>query len=186
VNTTQSSAGHLPAEPHSTVRLRDGTDITIRPVQSEDEPAFVLLHQGLSDQTVRFRYHRPLPLETRIAHSRLMHVCCTDRDKEIVLVAEYPVPGKAAELIGVARLTRIQNGDDSEFSVVVADRWQRRGLGGALLDAIVQAARLAHIHRILAHFEHDNRIVRLLCESRDFTIHMVDGDALTAAVLEVT
>ncbi len=186
MDMTQTSAEPAPAEPRADVRLRDGTSITIRPVHAEDEPAFVLLHQGLSDQTVRFRYHRPIPLETRIAHSRLMHVCSTDRDKEIVLVAESPSPGGGAALMGVARLTRIQNGDDAEFSVVVADRWQRRGLGGALLDALVSAARTTHVHRIMAHFEGDNRIVRLLCESRNFTIDQAHGDALTCAVLEVS
>jgi acetyltransferase len=47
--------------------------------------------------------------------------------------------------IGVARYVVDQSGLTREFSIVIADEWQRRGLGERLMRLLMDTARLAGV-----------------------------------------
>ena len=68
--------------------MKDGRDVTIRPIRPEDEPLMAEFHRTLSDRTVYLRYFASLSLGARIAHERLLRICFGDYDREMVLVAE--------------------------------------------------------------------------------------------------
>ena len=79
------------AYPHQyegTWKMEDGTELTVRPIRPEDEPAVVKFHAHLSERTVTRRYLQPLELWRRTAHERLTHICFIDYDREMALVAE--------------------------------------------------------------------------------------------------
>ena len=68
--------------------LKNGTEVTIRPIRPEDEPMMARFHQTLSEQSVYFRYLHLIGLSQRIAHERLTRVCFIDYAREMALVAE--------------------------------------------------------------------------------------------------
>ena len=130
-------------------KLGDGTGVTIRPIQPEDEPAMAKFHGRLSDQTVHLRYFGNLSLPQRVIHERLARICFNDYDREIALVAVRKLPGAAgSEIIGVGRLSKIHNLNEGEFALVVADDWQGNGLGTHLLDLLVEVGRTEKLSRI--------------------------------------
>ena len=45
-----------PSRYASSWRMRNGLEVIVRPICSEDEPLMVKFHQPLSDRTVYFRY----------------------------------------------------------------------------------------------------------------------------------
>jgi acetyltransferase len=69
-------------------RLRDGTEVLIRPIAPEDEPLIAAFHAQLSERSVYFRYFYAFPLERRVVHDRLSRICFPDYDREMVLVVE--------------------------------------------------------------------------------------------------
>ena len=58
----------------------------------------------------------------------------------LALIAVTGPPGAETEL-AVARYVTNPDGRSCEFAIVVADEWQRRGIGSRLLNALMDAAR---------------------------------------------
>ena len=108
--------------------------VRIRPIEPGDASAWLAFVGGLSPATRFKRAARRLedltPEGARIA---------TDPDPahELALVA---VPERGGELCGVARLVLHDEGRTGEFLLVVADRWQRQGIGARLLQALLDHA----------------------------------------------
>jgi len=130
-----------PIEYVSEWKMKDGTGVTIRPIRAEDEASLAEFHKALSDATVYFRYFLPQKLESRVAHERLIRNCFLDYDREMALIAERSVKNNGAcEMLGVARLVRQRDQQRTELGIVVADRWQRSGLGTELLRRLIEIA----------------------------------------------
>lgn len=143
--------------------MKDGANITIRPIRPEDEPAMVKFHGLLSDETVYLRYFHMAKLDTRVAHDRLVRKCFIDYDREMALVAELAGAGSdAPAIIGVGRLSRRPLLEEAELAVVVADRYQHQGLGGELIARLVKVAQAEGLKRIVAEFHSENSAIRHL------------------------
>jgi hypothetical protein len=54
-----------PRQYHRTVRLKDGSELNLRPIRPEDEPGFVKFHYTLSEHSVYMRYFHWMKLEQR-------------------------------------------------------------------------------------------------------------------------
>jgi GNAT superfamily N-acetyltransferase len=117
----------------SDVQLRDGSHMLIRPVTPEDKALLTRLFSELSLET---RYRRFFMAVREMDEARFAFLTELDHHDREALVAVESVSGAGA---GVARYVRI--GDDvAEPAVVVADRWQRLGLGSVLLERLTSRA----------------------------------------------
>jgi len=174
-----------PVEYCSDVALRDGTAVRLRPVQPEDEPAFVMLHQQLSVETVRLHYATDYPLDQRITHARLARMCQADFHRDIALVAELGIPGVGNDLIGFGRVSRTLGKDDmAAVSLLVVDQWQNHGLGAHLLSALIAIAHQEGIHHLKADFVPENHLLHKLLSDHGFVIG-TRNDALLHADLSL-
>ena len=63
-----------------------------------------------------------------------------DYDREMAFVATVHQGDKEVE-IGVCRYSGNADQESCEFAVVVADEWQRRGLGRKLMGVLIETAR---------------------------------------------
>ena len=79
-----------PAQYESKATLRDGSQVLIRPVRSEDEPLLKEMFYSFSEQTVYLRFHAHLKA---MPHDRLQLFCNVDYDTEMALVATVGEPG---------------------------------------------------------------------------------------------
>ena len=151
--------------------MRDGRDVLVRPIRPEDEPLMRTFHELLSDQTVYLRYFHMEGLSARVAHERLIRKCFIDYDREMALVAEGTDPKtNRRELLGVGRLARQRDPQEGEVAVLVADRFQKLGLGAELLRRLIDFARSEGYARILAHILPENTNMRKLAERFRFEI----------------
>ena len=150
---------------------KDGTRLVIRPIRPEDEPAMVRFHEGLSDHSVYLRFLHPMMLSQRVRHERLARICFTDYDREMVLVAELQDPpnGKAV-IVGAARVDKIHGADEGQFSTLISDSFQSRGLGSEMMRRSLQIARDEKLTQVTSVITEDNHIMQGVFKRMGFTV----------------
>ena len=151
---------------------KDGSPVTVRPIRPEDEPLMAKFHESLSERSVYMRYFHAMNLTRRTAHERLTRICFIDYDREMALVAEKTNPETGgSEILGVSRLSRNHSvPDEAEFSILVNDNFQGRGVGTMLMEKILEVARAEELHRLIAEILPENRAMQRL--SRKFGFHL--------------
>ena len=166
--------------------MKDGREVTIRPIRPEDEPLMAEFHRTLSDRTVYLRYFASLTLSARIAHERLLRICFGDYDREMVLVAEHRAPGSGMPcIVGVGRLNKLRARNEAEVAVLVADEYQNLGLGFRLLSDVVQVARDEKLGRVSSEMLRDNIGMQVLSKRLGFRLHTHPEGASVGAVLDL-
>jgi acetyltransferase len=164
--------------------LKDGTPITLRPIRPEDEPLMIRLHETLSERTVYFRWLHMLGLSQRIAHERLAGICFIDYDREMALVAEYHNPQTGQdEIIGVGRVIKLRTTNEAEFAVLVADRFQRKGLGTEFLRRLIGFGRDEKLERLVGDIHPENLEMQGLCKKLGFHLWYSWDDEMIKAEL---
>jgi len=174
-----------PTQYASAHRLPDGAEVTVRPIRPEDEAMLVAFHARLGETSVRQRYLAPFRLDQRTTHERLIRVCFSDYDRDIALVVEHHASGGSPEIVAVGRLARRPAHDDAEFSLLVRDDWQRRGLGTELLRRIVDVARREGVGRVTATMLPDNHAMMRIASRLGFEVRCEPGDPEAIAVLRL-
>jgi acetyltransferase len=166
--------------------MKDGSIANIRPIRPEDEPLMVKFHHMLSEQSVRMRYTHQLALDERVAHERLVRICFNDFDRELALVADHvdPYSGEP-EIMAVGRMNRVPGTEDAEFSILVADPFQRRGLGAELARRLMAVAKEEKIRHLQAEFLIDNTITRRMCEGLGFRLERTAGQGVVKAEIAI-
>jgi GNAT superfamily N-acetyltransferase len=127
------------------VRLRDGAEIIIRPVEPDDAPQLKAAFESLSAVSRYRRFLAPIDDLSPAQLSYLTHVDHTSHEAVAAFDAE------TAGGIGIARY--VCDADDkkqAEVAIVVADAWQSRGVGTALFERLIARARSAGVERITA------------------------------------
>ena len=165
-----------PARYVSQWRMKNGTDVTIRPIRPEDEPLMVKFHETLSERSVYLRYFHLMNLSQRTAHERLTRICFIDYDREMALVAE-----RDHEILGVGRLTKIHGTNDAEVAVLVSDSYHGLGLGKELLARLLIVGADEKLNRLTADILPDNRDVMRICEKLGFKLrHSLEDEVVKA------
>ena len=147
---------------------KDGSEFTIRPIRPDDEPMVVEFHRNLSERSVYYRYFSPLTLRVRTSHERLIGNCFIDYEREMALVAERVDADGKPMIAGIARMIREDNGITAEVAFIVVDRFQRKGLGGYLMDRTIEIARKEGLSSLQGVLLFENLEMRKLFESRGF------------------
>jgi acetyltransferase len=175
-----------PSQYVATLTMKDGTLANIRPIRPEDEPLMVKFHNMLSERSVMMRYTYQIALSERVAHERLVRICFNDYDRELALVADHedPYTGEP-EIMAVGRMTKVPGTDDAQFAILVADPFQRRGLGAGLLRHLMDVAKQEKIRHLKAEFLIDNSVTRRMCEKLGFRLEKVAGEGMVKAEIAI-
>ncbi len=167
-------------------RLKDGTPLLIRPIRPEDEPLMRQFHETLSEQTVYYRYFQDLKLSQRIPHERLTRLCFIDYDREMVLVAELASSKQEGRrIIGACRLSRLHGREEAEFSILISDPFQKRGLGTELLKRLLQIGGDERIKKVRGDILPDNLPMQKVCRKLGFQLQPTDRGKLIQAEIEL-
>ncbi|MBV9453316.1 MAG: GNAT family N-acetyltransferase, partial [Rubrobacter sp.] len=116
------------------IALPDGSGEQIRAVSPRDEDGLREVLSRLSGETIRKRFHLPMPRMPEWALAYLTEVDHHDRESLVALVGD--------EIVGHAMYAR-QEASEAEMAIVVEDRWQSRGIGRLLLRRLAEEA----VHR---------------------------------------
>jgi len=166
--------------------MRDGNQVTIRPIRPEDEPLIVKLHETLSDRSVYLRYFCSLSLSRRIAHERLLKICFGDYDREMALVAELTDPAtQERRIIAVGRLSKLHSKNEAEVAELVSDHYQKLGLGHELLRRVIEVARDEKLSQVSAEMLTDNVAMQVVMRRLGFRVRTGEDMTSVRAYLDL-
>jgi GNAT superfamily N-acetyltransferase len=158
--------------------LRDGTRVEIRPISPEDRGD---LAAGVSRMSPDSRYRRFHARTGELSEAELDYLTDVDHHDHEALVALVP---ETREGIGVARFVRLpEDHEVAEFAVAVADDWQGRGVGTALLRELTERARQEGVSRFSALILSDNRpMLDLVAELGEVSVKGHDAGAVAVEI----
>jgi acetyl coenzyme A synthetase (ADP forming)-like protein len=135
--------------------LKDGRTVHLRPITPDDADALWAMWQRLSPETIRLRFFGPRSMD----REGIRFFTDLDPDDRFALIAET-----AGNIVGVARFDRLpEEPAHAEFAVVVEDAEQGRGVGTALLRALVEPAADMGISGFVGEVLRENsRMIRMM------------------------
>jgi acetyltransferase len=154
-----SSAEHLVR-----VQLNDARQVTIRRILPTDLNALRTFFAALSQATRRLRFHNPI---NELPEQLLREFTMADDRTHIAFVAEVHdgAVDQPVRLVAEARYVRNADSESAEFALVVADNWQRIGLGTTLTRVLARRARFTGVRRLWGDILEDNKAMRGLAHS---------------------
>lgn len=158
-----SYPGHL----ESRRRLRDGSEVLIRPIRPEDEALMHAWFARLSPEDIRLRFFSALKELDRRMAVRMTQI---DYDREMSMVAVVPPPG-AAELLGIASLNAGADFEDAEYAITVRTDLKGSGLGRVLMLEIIDYAITMGVGEIWGEVRSENAPMLGLLRRLGFRIH---------------
>ena len=171
INKKNKLNSQLAISPYPKKYIRDftfqnGKKAIIRPIKPEDEPMEIQMFKELSLKTQQHRFFREIK---NITHNMMQRYTQIDYDREIALIAEIEENNKK-KMVGVVRLKSDPYNQTAEFALVVADKWQFKGLGNQFTDYILQIARARKIKKIYAKFLKENKPMISIFKKRGFKL----------------
>lgn len=181
-NTTGTGGALTPGAPtaddsHWKETLRDGTHVLIRPIHASDAALEKKFIERLSPVSRRYRFLGSIAEPSDELIRRLTRI---DHDRDAAFIALVHRDGEKLE-IGVSRFSPSADGQSCECAVAVADDWQHKGLGVALMRHLIEVARARGIRSMVSYDAADNAAMRDLAEFLGFH-RATDPDDATQVV----
>jgi acetyltransferase len=152
--------------------IRDGRQVSIRPIAPDDAGRLVDLYYRLSDTTRRLRFHsmrQNVPLED--IEQEAKQLSDLDPAKQAALVATVEEEGEE-RIVAVARLARSkEDAPEAESAIVVRDDYQNQGLGTHMLELLAEVARSMNIERLTAWIMAENLHIFRIIKKSGLSVH---------------
>ncbi len=153
-----------PAWQEQLLTTQESEQVLIRPVKPEDAAPIMTFFENLSPQTVYLRFFTPLK---KLSNRMLLALTQIDYDREVALVAIFP-PQSGERIIGTARIISTGNHKEGEFAIMLADSWQGKGIGAALLKSCLAFAKRYGLKRVYGTVLRENRQMLRLADKLGF------------------
>jgi acetyltransferase len=164
---------NYPAHLSRTWTLPSGESLHVRPVRHDDgelEEAFVL---ALSLES---RYQRMLSGGVKVTPEWIDSMTHIDYRRHMAF-AVTAVRDGVEQFVAVARYVVGAAGRSAEVALVLADAWQRQGLGRRLLARLLDHAQTGGMHEAVGVVLATNVAMLRLARSMGFTVTAEPGDA---------
>ncbi|CAN5296012.1 GNAT family N-acetyltransferase [soil metagenome] len=161
---------HLAIAPYpsyliSHFQLSDGIDVTIRPIRPEDALSEQEFIGCLLPETT---YQRFMGHLTQLTPEMLMGITQIDYDRDMTLIAVcHDIKD---EIIGLAQYYLNPDRESCEVGLVIADKWQGRGIGTKLLSSLIEITKERGIRTMKGVVQTNNKIMLELLHEFGFII----------------
>jgi GNAT superfamily N-acetyltransferase len=158
---------------HSDVlRLRSGKSLTLRFVEPDDAGALQGYFRSLS---VRSRYNRFLGAMSELPRTELDHFIHVGEADRFSVVATMVIDGFET-IVGEARYGFEADGASFEFGLSIDDRWQRQGIGSAMMKNLECRAAALGAKRLFGDTLRSNDVMIGLARKSGFAFRPSPGD----------
>jgi acetyltransferase len=152
--------------------LDDGSKLRlhhITPADAAKEQAFV---RELSTQSSYLRFHGTIK---ELSKKDLKKLTDPDSRNTVALIVVH-TGETGEEEIGVARYVIDPDGMNCEFAVVVADAWQKRGIGERLMNALIRHLQVSEVKQISGYVIKRNSAMRKFIKQMGFAETNIPDD----------
>lgn len=157
-----------------------GSELLLRPIRPEDEPAHRRFLEQLTPTDIRFRF---FGLLREFPHSELARYTQIDYDREMAFIATRPGSDGTPETLGEVRAISGADNRSAEFAVVVRSDLHGQGLGLALMEKLIRHAGERGIGELVGHVLRDNRPMLELATRLGFHVTASDGEQHTVTLV---
>jgi L-amino acid N-acyltransferase YncA len=145
-----------------TTILRDGRVVEIRPIEERDYAALLAFGRALpQDDMLYLEYDFASPETIK----RLINAHCAENWRQLIASID-------GQIIGYSALRRLAGWSShvADISLIVSAGWRRCGLGTALTQAIVDAARDLQVDKLVVEMLEEQCAGRVICERLAFQV----------------
>lgn len=158
--------------------VQDGRALRLRPIETTDVAALQRCFTRLSPEDVRRRF---LHAMAELPDAMAIRLCQVDPAQETALAllddSEHP-----PEIRGVGRIFVDETTDSAEFSVLVEQSWGHLGLGGLLLQRLIDDARRRGLAELWGYVLLENQPMLDLCHELGFERRLLQNEPGTTRV----
>jgi acetyltransferase len=156
--------------------------VQIRSIEVTDAALIREFVRSLSFET---RYLRFMSAVNELSGRAIDRLTRVDHRRDAALIAVLNTYG-AEHAVGVARYAVNDDGESCDFGIVIADAWQRRGLGSRLLTLLLDTASARGLKRIGGDVLAINVPMKEFANAHGFTLSRShDGPALVRVELRL-
>ncbi|MBV5319154.1 MAG: bifunctional acetate--CoA ligase family protein/GNAT family N-acetyltransferase [Desulfobulbaceae bacterium] len=142
----------------------------IRPIKPEDAPLFVDLFNTLTPTSIYYRFFSVVKSLTPEVLARFTQI---DYDREISFVGLDDREGEE-RMLGVANIVGDPDGKKGEFSVLIGEHWQGKGIGAKLLLQCLEIAQERGMETVWGTVLAENSYMVALGKKLGFTVKQGD------------
>jgi len=161
-------------------RLLDGGSVTIRPVRPDDAQRMREFLGGLSDESRYLRFQEWVGTPSQ---NMIHFLTDIDYDRHLALVCTVPHDG-GEQLVGEARYVIYPDGRSCEFSIAIADSWQKTGIAGLLMHALIRAARQRELTTMEGVVLSSNAAMLRFARALGFEVHSAPEDRTVTRIVK--
>jgi RimJ/RimL family protein N-acetyltransferase len=156
----------------------------VRPVSPADAPALQRLHNRVGERSIELRFFGPLK---ELSDEMASHLARQADEDHLALAAPEPggEPDGGEEIVAVVSYAREAGTSRAEYAALIEDRWQGLGLGGAMTDLLIEAARDRGIRRLYALVTPENAPMLGLLRSLELPTRTRREDGATRVELDL-
>ena len=164
-----------PAEYESTITLKDGQQVFMRPIRPDDEPMMKEMFYSFTERTRYLRFHGPVQA---FPHARLQVFCNIDYNTEFTLIGVVGSPGEE-DVIALGCYMHDEATNTAEVAFSVRDDWQNKGLGSHLFQKLAEVGRARGIREFHAEVLTENILMLKVFHNSDCAVATTtDGDVI--------
>ncbi len=151
----------------TSVALKDGSSLHLRPIQMSDEEKLLALFNRLSKHTIYLRFHHVL---NHMSREEARRFCTVDYYNTFALVGTL---GEDVDerIIAVGRYAKQPGAERAQIAFEVEDKYQGLGIGSHLLDQLAYIAREKGIISFEAEVLAENQDMMNVLINSGFTLH---------------
>jgi acetyltransferase len=144
--------------------LADGEKLTLRHIAPTDASKEQVFVHGLSPESSYRRFHGTIKDLSKKDVKKFTEPDARNAVAMVVLRSGE----KGEEEIGVARYVIDPDRTNCEFAIVVADAWQKRGIGRKLMNALISHLQVSRIKQISGSVIKSNSVMRKFIKQMGF------------------
>ncbi|MCW2615280.1 MAG: acetyl-CoA hydrolase/transferase [Frankiales bacterium] len=173
------SRGAYPGDEERTVTLTDGATVLVRPARTGDAPALQDLFYRMPPADVFTRFFRHL---TTLPLSTAEHLTSVSFEDEVTFLAVVGDWG-SEQVVGTVSYYLDPTSGQADVAFMVDPDWKGRGLGSALRDVVVDAARRRGVVALTADVLVENRAMLAVFRASGLPLTARSSHGVTEVVL---
>ncbi|MGI2261562.1 bifunctional acetate--CoA ligase family protein/GNAT family N-acetyltransferase [Shewanella sp. GXUN23E] len=166
-NTSRLAIMPYPKELEEIASIKDGRQVTLRPILPEDEPKH---HEFDSSLSAEDRYKRYFGVRAPMTHEEMAVLTQIDYAREMAFIATETNEQGVEKTLGAIRATIDPDNTDAEFAMAVRSDNQGLGIGRLLLEKLIRYYRQNGTGAISGYTMFENRNMASLAKSLGFTV----------------